>query len=236
MKDKIDLEIKEINQITNNYQIVENKILNQPFNLINNLFLQVHDDINEFVCTFCTYIVEKPIQCQTCEKIYCNDCIDKYNQQKKNECPQCTDTPFKKGKISGILGNMLGKLELKCPLDCGEIIRYSNIESHKASCIKIKVIHKCNLCNTELENQENLKEFHKLTCKMLKSSCVYCGDDILKFNYEAHLEKCPKKSIYCNECKLNIPSYFQEAHKNFFCLEIKKLLTDLSHLLRRLKL
>ena len=233
MKDKIDSEIKEIYQITNKYQILENKI---PFHLTRDLLLKDNDEIEEFICTICNNIVDKPIQCQTCEKIYCSDCINKYNLQKKNECPLCGDKPFKKGKINKILGNILRNLEFICPMDCGEIVKYSNIENHKACCMKIKVIHKCNLCFTELENRENLKEIHKLECNMLKSTCIYCNQEILKFNYETHIEKCPKKSIYCRECKMNIPLNYQEAHKNFFCLEIKKLVNAISLLMTKLEL
>lgn len=233
-EEKIKSDFININEHITNYGIFEEELLNAQFSLSSELLVEDCGHIEEFTCIFCSYIVDSPIQCQKCEKIYCENCIKKYTSLQKNKCPHCREAPFKSQKLPRMARMLLENLNFKCPFNCGESFEYSNFQRHLSTCNNIK-IYKCNLCKAELPWNPAMKDVHKPECQKLKITCPYCKNQLIKFNYKSHIETCPKSFIHCQECKLNIPPHFQDAHKSFFCAEIKRLLDSVSSLIHQLQ-
>lgn len=168
-------------------------------------------------------IVRHPIiQCEKCEKIFCEICIDDHILN-KNDCPCCRKEPFDKQKIGILCRNFMNSFKINCPFKCENTFGMIDFEKHKESCEKLKDIYRCSICDNQLEYQEDLKRLHTHQCEQLKKSCEFCQKQLLVFEYENHLKNCENFMKYCEECNLMVCNKYQEAHANLFCSHIKKL-------------
>ena len=100
-------------------------------------------------CAICMDLVMTPVECETCSKFYCKDCIDNWLKN-SNECPN--KHPFiKKEKLDDWVKLELGKTFLKCPyIGCGSDYAYKYWTTHVKNCnFKSKGVKKINNDNGE---------------------------------------------------------------------------------------
>ena len=87
------------------------------------------DDIEQlFICSICEGIVNKPVQCITCQNNFCEHCIKEWDEKNKS-CPmRCLKYSFQRNIC---FENFLSDILLfKCEKGCGAIIPYSKLEEH----------------------------------------------------------------------------------------------------------
>jgi len=181
------------------------------------------EKLQDITCSICLNIINQPIsQCQNCEELFCENCIDKYIQTNDN-CPHCRNKPFQKQILGRKFKNLLNHLKFRCPLQCGELFGFADSESHKDSCEKLKDVYQCTLCEKKMEFQEDLKIKHKTQCEQLKISCFYCKRIISISYYKNHLKTCDEWMDFCQKCNLMVCRKYQDAHTNFFCPHIQNL-------------
>jgi len=100
-------------------------------------------------CAICMDLVMTPVECETCSKLYCKDCIDNWLKN-SNECPN--KHPFaKKKELDDWIKKELGTIFLKCPyIGCGSDYAYQYWTGHVKKCLlKSRGIIKINNNNTE---------------------------------------------------------------------------------------
>ena len=100
-------------------------------------------------CAICMDLVMTPVECETCSKFYCKDCIDNWLKN-SNECPN--KHPFvKKEKLDDWVKLELGRTFLKCPyIGCGSDYAYQYWTKHVKKChFKSKGVKKINNDNDE---------------------------------------------------------------------------------------
>jgi len=131
--------------------------------------------VEKFNCLICLKIIKDPFKCANCSKLYCQTCIEKALIN-SNRCPHCRCSPFNKHQIDLNLKDILDQLEFKCPLECNQIIRYSQQEKHKEECLNIEQFNKCNLCKILVE--KNNKDAHLKECEYLILRCVFCDETL----------------------------------------------------------
>ena len=82
---------------------------------------------SEIYCPICQCILINPYKCTKCENSFCFTCITKWKQI-SNTCPfKCKDAEFTESKL---IQQLLSKLKVKCPNNCGEILLYNNYILH----------------------------------------------------------------------------------------------------------
>lgn len=77
---------------------------------------------NKFICIMCNNIPIDPVQCFTCYSVYCHKCIGDDN------CVHCKKKTLIES--SKELTDRINGLKFYCLKGCGEVINYSEIESH----------------------------------------------------------------------------------------------------------
>lgn len=204
----------QLNIIKTFYKI-ENKNLAEQNYLLNEHLYNGPEKrvVKDFVCFICLNIVSDPVSCGDCFKIVCTKCIE--NSLRNNLCcPHCRVFPFRKTKVNPMHMDLLNNSEFICPLECGKILKYHQMEAHKNQCPKLKEIFMCTLCNKELKNKD--EEEHKNTCENLKFSCLCCNKKINKLDFTKHLHECNNFIYYCNQLDIYFPMEFKKAYDNFF--------------------
>lgn len=72
-----------------------------------------------FKCNICQLLVHEPVECSSCDQLFCNDCIQQWLKKGKTACPLCSQniTP---NPLNRILKRYLDQTILKgCPVpDC----------------------------------------------------------------------------------------------------------------------
>ena len=86
-------------------------------------------------CPICLNLLIFPVQCNKCNKCFCKECINKY-ENSKNRCPfRCINPKYNENKF---MKNVLSILKFKCKNGCKEIIPYDSLEKHyEEDCDKI---------------------------------------------------------------------------------------------------
>ena len=135
-------------------------------------------------CMICINLVNQPICCSKCSKMFCKKCIDAYIKFNKN-CPLRCENFFPK-EIDLYFKNIINSIKVKCPL-------------HTKGC-KITLFPK--EFNHHLEN-----------CKYLSIKCNICSEMDINKNCIIHYENCKELIIVCNLCKLEIKRKDEEKHK-----------------------
>ena len=85
---------------------------------------KIRDRADNFVCQICHYIVLDPIECQSCDSVFCQTCID---QCQKDICPKKCDGDEEAiwGTMHRIMKAELNELEFKCVNEeCGKVLEY----------------------------------------------------------------------------------------------------------------
>lgn len=75
-------------------------------------------------CCICKQIAKEPMNCKSCNRIYCKECIEK----NKMKCsPHCNSSTFSMNEIAK---KIIEKLKMKCKNGCGALIPLSEVETH----------------------------------------------------------------------------------------------------------
>jgi len=110
--------------LKNQFKIEEQLNFNFEFkvNLDNGLEKKI---VEKLTCLNCFKIVNNPVKCGNCSKLFCESCINN-KIENKDCCPNCSCSPFKKEKIETFIKFLLDESEFICPLGCGKKDLFSN--------------------------------------------------------------------------------------------------------------
>jgi len=213
------------------YKIDEYIILKSNFQFSEDLYHGKKTEIVEnFNCLICLIIVDNPVKCGNCSKLYCETCIENSLIKNIDRCPHCLSSPFNKDHIDLLRKEILDETQFRCPLECGQVIRYSEKEKHKKECKNIQRFNKCSLCNFEVG--QNNKDVHQKDCSLLKSSCVSCDESLIILDYENHLKTCKNQMKICEELNIFYSFKYEEAYKQ----EFKELLSTFENFYKWIKM
>ena len=108
-------------------------------------------------CPICFNILISPVQCSICNKCFCKQCIEKY-ENSKNTCPfRCINPKYNENKF---VNNILSILKFKCKNGCGKLISYDNLEKHYDE--------DCDKIDFKTKYKELLKKYKDLKTKYEK--------------------------------------------------------------------
>lgn len=170
-------------------------------------------------CKICYSVVRDPVSCNLCEDLFCSFCLD-FCLDKKNKCPHCRDFPFNERKINKNIKNILNEIAIKCPLFCGDVLKYKSLEDHLEICSSRPKLYTCNSCSFETKVENNdIKDVksHNEECPNIKFKCPDCNQIFNKELINEHLNKCEENFFNCEVCTLKIPKKFSASHKDFYC-------------------
>ncbi len=178
----------------------------------------------ELTCSICLNLLNDPISCQSCDNMFCSNCIKIWNKV-SSTCPNMCI--FKPKPILHSIANLLGKIKMKClyyKKGCLSIVNYKEMQSHleqcefsiwkcecglscfkkeyfdhlKNNCNKVRKLSFCKFCR---ENTTNNKQ-HYFTCKERSDVCKFCKMSVSVLDYSNHLvTQCEGLEFMCNLCK-----------------------------------
>ena len=101
--------------------------------------------VDEFLCIICLNLVNSPKICSNCDKLFCEDCLEKwFDVNSTDKCANCLDK-FVAAKIQRIIIEILNKFEINCPaIPCSSKISNENLNNHlKNDCEYFEKEAKC---------------------------------------------------------------------------------------------
>lgn len=222
----------KINTPTDDYERFKIKISETKFDE-DNYVGDNKEDIREFNCLFCLFIVKDPISCSNCETLFCNKCLEDHLKRSKI-CPQCRNE-YKPKPINRIISGILQRSQFYCPLKCKTVLSQDTMYIHLPKCKNLERI-KCLHCNTTMQYDHSLTEEenydkHKKDCSLLTTPCLYCEELVVKSKYVQHLSKCSSRLYFCTQCRDYFPEKYRESHDDYFCIRNK----DVSNIFSEIK-
>ena len=130
---------------------------------------------DEIICEICSGILINPKQCQSCESIFCENCIKEWNK-KNNSCPKrCSNFIIK--EPSKIIKRLLDKLKIECNY-CKKDFNYETfLFKHYPECYKENELVKCPFCpDCKIKNkliEEYKNKYLKEKEELLKQIIIY---------------------------------------------------------------
>ena len=211
----------------------------------------------DFICQICLYFVIDPVECLTCNSIFCKKCLYEYTLYSKH-CPNRCDINYR--PVNRILKNLINSVKVPCIYyhkGCREILTYETYYSHLKICefspymcnqcylvdVKENVENHCNICQKlnvykDFSN-ENKKRFICKHCNI-----VIISYDEKKFWYDEykinkyvrkfliHEYLCNEQIVFCNFCEKKFRLYdFIKHTENNLCLvnQLNNKINYLSH-------
>ena len=224
-------------------------------------FYPVYEVFNEkfpdFICQICLYFVIDPVECLTCNSIFCKKCLYEYTLYSKH-CPNRCEINYR--PVNRILKNLINSVKVPCIYyhkGCREILTYETYYSHLKICDYTP--YYCNQCYL-VDIKENVENHCKI-CQKLKIFkdfsnnnksrfvCKYCNTEIISFEekqywydeykinkyvrkFLIHEYLCNEQIIFCNFCEKNFRLYdFMKHTENNECLinQLNNKISYLSH-------
>eukprot|EP00347_Sterkiella_histriomuscorum_P013546 403364299 len=149
---------------------------------------------NHYKCIICSGVVFDPVECKSCQNLYCKQCIDK----SRNKCPnKCDNAQFQ--TIHRLLRNVLNKMTFRCQNypRCFVQLKYDQYKQHYDKCI--------------IKSLSALFEELQLENRALKGKSI---------NQEKKLEEIEKRmadlELFCKESVINnstIDDNFQQEEE-----------------------
>ena len=211
----------------------------------------------DFICQICLYFVIDPVECLTCNSIFCKKCLYEYTLYSKH-CPNRCDINYR--PVNRILKNLINSVKVPCIYyhkGCREILTYETYYSHLKICefspymcnqcylvdVKENVENHCNIC----QKLNVYKDFSNENKK--RFICRHCNIDIIsydekKFWYDEykinkyvrkfliHEYLCNEQIVFCNFCEKKFRLYdFIKHTENNLCLvnQLNNKINYLSH-------
>ena len=114
---------------------------------------------DEIICEICQGILVKPKQCDSCESIFCENCINKW-LKKNNSCPKrCPKFTIK--DCPRLMKKLLEKLVIECPI-CKKEFNYDFlVYKHYDECLNGTKFIKCPFCPDCQIEKKTLEEYQK---------------------------------------------------------------------------
>ena len=156
--------------------------------------------IDNLVCPIDSMIPFHPLMCSKCQTIFCEDCLDKWNERNK-ACPlRCK--PFESIPVeSSIIHQQLESIRFKCEnfeVGCKQILKYEEKEEHEKNCPYKK--KNCKFCN-ELIYSKEIEAHYLNLCSFFYIKCVHCKEKVHLKELYGHVKKCKQKNyIKCFRC------------------------------------
>ena len=198
----------------------------------------------DFICQICLYFVIDPVECLTCNSIFCKKCLYEYTLYSKH-CPNRCEINYR--PVNRILKNLINSVKVPCIYyhkGCREILTYETYYSHLKICefspymcnqcylvdVKENVENHCNIC----QKLNVYKDFSNENKK--RFICRHCNIDIIsydekKFWYDEykinkyvrkfliHEYLCNEQIVFCNFCEKKFRLYdFIKHTENNLCL------------------
>ena len=211
----------------------------------------------DFICQICLYFVIDPVECLTCNSIFCKKCLYEYTLYSKH-CPNRCEINYR--PVNRILKNLINSVKVPCIYyhkGCREILTYETYYSHLKICefspymcnqcylvdVKENVENHCNIC----QKLNVYKDFSNENKK--RFICRHCNIDIIsydekKFWYDEykinkyvrkfliHEYLCNEQIVFCNFCEKKFRLYdFIKHTENNLCLvnQLNNKINYLSH-------
>lgn len=165
------------------------------------LHLPVHrvanyDHTSGLKCSYCSGILWKPVQCNTCAAIFCAACI----KLKSDPQPTCRN-------------NCLPLVEQACPKRIVD----------KLSQLKTTCIYKDSGCSKVLPyNLFDSFADHQEHCEFQKQKCTLCSEYIVLKFLEEHKFKCALEVTICEQCGMSLKRKDLPTHIATNCLQEAK--------------
>ena len=198
----------------------------------------------DFICQICLYFVIDPVECLTCNSVFCKKCLYEYTLYSKH-CPNRCEINYR--PVNRILKNLINSVKVPCIYyhkGCREILTYETYYSHLKICefspymcnqcylvdVKENVENHCNIC----QKLNVYKDFSNENKK--RFICKHCNIDIIsydekKFWYDEykinkyvrkfliHEYLCNEQIVFCNFCEKKFRLYdFIKHTENNLCL------------------
>ena len=211
----------------------------------------------DFICQICLYFVIDPVECLTCNSVFCKKCLYEYTLYSKH-CPNRCEINYR--PVNRILKNLINSVKVPCIYyhkGCREILTYETYYSHLKICefspymcnqcylvdVKENVENHCNIC----QKLNVYKDFSNENKK--RFICKHCNIDIIsydekKFWYDEykinkyvrkfliHEYLCNEQIVFCNFCEKKFRLYdFIKHTENNLCLvnQLNNKINYLSH-------
>ncbi|CAD8196409.1 unnamed protein product [Paramecium octaurelia] len=164
--------------------------------------------IDKFLlCQICQSLVYKPQECESCQKIFCLYCLQRWMSICNNEtCPShCKQ--YKIRKPHQIVTNAINQLLVRCGnKDCSEQMKMENLENHT------KICQKADRSTNIFEKKQDTKD------GLFDDYCQKCNT---------------KYSYFCqHDCIKSLVEKIQDMEKNFQLFQ-KQTIKTISDLLER---
>ena len=212
----------------------------------------------DFICQICLFFVIDPVECLTCNSIFCKKCLYEYTLYSKH-CPNRCDINYR--PVNRILKNLINAVKVPCIFyhkGCKEILNYESYYSHLKNCnfspymcnqcylvdVKENVENHCKICK-----KKKLKDFSNNNRK--RFVCKYCNIEIISFEekqfwydefkinkyvrkFLIHEYLCNEQIVFCNFCEKDFRLYdFMKHTENNECL-INQLNNKISYLTHKI--
>lgn len=91
-------------------------------------------DTEAFQCGICLEFPEKPVECQSCDRLFCEDCLSKWRETGARHCPSHCRVP-RYCRIGHSMDKILRSVPCACQhADCDVVKSISEIRAHEAEC------------------------------------------------------------------------------------------------------
>jgi len=139
-------------------------------------------------CVICHDIPLNPKECQNCQNLFCDDCINTWLEIKE-VCPCfCSEEIFRSRQAHKFIRDLISNLKVKClnyDSGCREILRFESLLNHeKNHCLFRKVNCPKGFCKEEVFIKD--VETHKEKCVIEETECPGCKIRFLKNEFEKH--------------------------------------------------
>ena len=193
----------------------------------------------DFICQICLSFVLDPVECLTCNTIFCRKCLYEYTLYSKH-CPNRCDINYR--PVNRILKNIISAVKVPCIYyhkGCKEILTFGTYDRHLKSCsFNPYMCNQCYLVDVK-DNVEN----HCKICDKIKTNndkkrftCKHCHLEIISFEekqfwydeykmnkyfrkFLIHEYLCNEQIVFCSFCDKNFRLYdFMRHTENNICL------------------
>eukprot|EP01016_Furgasonia_blochmanni_P038063 TRINITY_DN4557_c0_g2_i3.p1 TRINITY_DN4557_c0_g2~~TRINITY_DN4557_c0_g2_i3.p1 ORF type:complete len:411 (+),score=70.50 TRINITY_DN4557_c0_g2_i3:124-1356(+) len=145
--------------------------------------LNPHLLMNDFICGICFCVVWDPLQCSSCDALFCNTCLKPWLRS-SNKCPNRCRARFK--PMNRVVRNMLSRVLVLCRNNesgCKDEIPYENYLKHLGECAYRSV--KCPNEGCQEKALVTKLQEHEQGCQFRLVTCLDC-DEYIKISDESH--------------------------------------------------
>ena len=169
-----------MNSETDSY--IQLTVIDEEKGMLYNCYDAFAEKFPDFICQICLSFVINPVECATCDCIFCHRCIHDYTIYSRH-CPNRCPINFK--PVNRILKNMINQVRVNCPFfhkGCGEVLSYENYEKHIKQCeyapymcVKCKYVDTLPMVVSHVKICDSKPKSRRYRCK--HCGIIYGNDD-----------------------------------------------------------